>query len=275
MRKADGTRQIFDRKKIVSTCLRMGATEDVAEEVAKRVESRVYDGVGTGEILRMIFRFLGRYKPEARYHMDLRRSLGLLRSKPDFEVFVQVLLSENGYDVEPSRILRGRCVEHEVDAIAKRDGQTYIVEVKQHADYHTRTGLDVARIARAVLEDLVEGYQAGLSRLKVDRAMIVCNTKFSEHALQYTRCRDILHIGWSSPPGQDLQTMIRGRSVYPITYIRGLKSSTRDSLVSVGIVTLRQLADKRPEDLAREAGIDKTDSKRLTEMAEDILSSVK
>ncbi|MBS7623251.1 hypothetical protein KEJ39_06215 [Candidatus Bathyarchaeota archaeon] len=123
MRKADGTRQIFDRKKIVATCLRMGATDDVAEEVAKRVESRVYDGMETGEILRMIFRVLGRYKPEARYHIDLRRSLGLLRSKPDFEIFVQVLLSENGYDVEPNRILRGRCVEHEVDAIAKRDGR--------------------------------------------------------------------------------------------------------------------------------------------------------
>jgi len=44
VRKADGTRQLFDRERIASTCLRMGATEEMAEAVAKSIESRVYDG---------------------------------------------------------------------------------------------------------------------------------------------------------------------------------------------------------------------------------------
>jgi Holliday junction resolvase-like predicted endonuclease len=275
VRKADGTRQLFDREKIVATCLRMDATEDVAEAVADNIVSRVHDGTETREILEMIFRILGRYKPTIRYHIDLRRSLGLLRSKPDFEVFVQVLLSEHGYEITPNQILRGRCVEHEVDAIAKRNGLTYIVEVKQHADYHARTGLDVARITRAVLEDLVEGYEAGLNQLKVDHAMIVCNTRLSEHAKQYAGCRGILHIGWGSPPEHDLQTMIKERSAYPITYLKGLKNSTRDRLVSVGIVTLRQLADRRPDDLSREIGIKLVESQKLTETAESILASIK
>lgn len=247
----------------------------MAEAVAKSVESRVYNGVESREILGMIFRTLGRYKPAVRYHIDLRRALGLLRSKPDFEVFVQVLLSEHGYEVTPNRILRGRCVEHEVDAIARKDGQTYIVEVKQHSDYHTPTGLDVARIARAVLEDLVEGYETGLNQLKVDRAMIVCNTRFSEHAKQYARCRNILHIGWSSPPEHDLQTMIKERNVYPVAYLRGLKTLTRDRLASVGIVTLRQLVHKRPGELSREIGIKKADAQTLIEMADSILANIK
>jgi len=275
IRKADGTSQLFNREKVVATCLRMGATKETAEAVAKSVESRIYNGVESREILRMIFQTLGRYKPAVRHHIDLRRALGLLRSKPDFEVFVQVLLSEHGYEVTPNRILRGRCVEHEVDAIARKDGQTYIVEVKQHSDYHTPTGLDVARIARAVLEDLVEGYEAGLNQLKVDRAMIVCNTRFSEHAKQYARCRNILHIGWSSPPERDLQTMIKERNVYPVTYLRGLKILTRDRLASVGIVTLRQLVHKRPGELSREIGIKKADAQTLIEMADSILANIK
>lgn len=275
VRKADGTSQLFDREKIVATCLRMGATKETAEAVAKSVESHVYNGVESREILGMIFRTLGRYKPAVRYHIDLRRALGLLRSKPDFEVFVQVLLSEHGYEVTPNRILRGRCVEHEVDAIARKDGQTYIVEVKQHSDYHTLTGLDVARIARAVLEDLVEGYGVGLNQLKVDRAMIVCNTRFSEHAKQYATCRNILHIGWSSPPEHDLQTMIKERSVYPVTYLRGLKTLTRDRLASVGIVTLRQLVHKRPVELSRETGIKKADAAMLIERANGILMDMR
>jgi len=271
--KADGTKQSFDRAKVTGTCLRMGASVDLAETIAKSVESHIYGGVGTDEILRMIFTLLRRQKPTAKYHIDLRRALGLLRSKPDFEVFVQVLLSEEGYEVTPNRIVRGRCVEHEVDAIARKNEKTYIVEVKQHSDYHRPTGLDVARIARAVLEDLTEGYEAGLSDLKIDNAMIVCNTRFSEHAKQYAKCRGILHIGWSSPPEYDLETMIREKKAYPITYLRDLKTSTRDRLTSKGIVTLKQLVHQRPGALSREIGVKRGDIRILIERATAILGA--
>jgi len=271
--KADGTKQPFDRAKVIGTCLRMGASVDLAETIAKSVESHIYGGVGTDEILRMIFTLLRKQKPTVKYHIDLRRALGLLRSKPDFEVFVQVLLSEEGYEVTPNRIVRGRCVEHEVDAIARKNGQAYIVEVKQHSDYHRPTGLDVARIARAVLEDLTEGYEAGLSDLKVDSAMIVCNTRFSEHAKQYAKCRGILHIGWSSPPEYDLQTMIREKKAYPITYLRDLKSSTRDGLASRGIVILKQLIHQQSGALSREIGVGKSEIEMLIERATAILDA--
>jgi len=247
--KVDGTKQLFDREKVVRTCLRMGATREVAEAVAEKIETKVYDGIETRRILQMIFRELGRYKPEVKYQIDLRRALSLMEPKPDFERFVQILLGENGYEVTPNQIIRGRCVEHEVDAIARKDGETYIVEVKHHYNYHTPTGLDVSRIARAVLEDLIEGFELGLNTLKIDKAMIVCNTKLSEHAKRYAECRGIHHIGWNSPPDQDLRSMIERKRLYPITCLRGLKKDVREKLASAGIILLKELTKKKPEEL--------------------------
>ncbi len=255
MIKADGRKQLFDKEKIVRTCLRMGASRETAEKIAYAVEARAYDGIETKKILKMIFRLLSRYNPAIKHMIDLRKALSLINPKPDFERFVQILLSEHGYEVTPNQIIRGKCVEHEVDAVAKKNGKTYIVEVKHHFNYHTPTGLDVSRIARAVLEDVTEGFELGLNNLKIDAAMIVCNTKLSNHALRYAKCRGIHHIGWGSPPNCDLQKMIEEKKLYPVTYIKGLNKTVREKFSLAGIVLLKQLVTEKPGKLERQTGI--------------------
>ena len=255
--KADGTKQLFDREKVVRTCLRMGATREIAETIAEKIEMNIYDGIETKKILQMTFRQLSRYKPAVKHQVDLRKALSLMKPKPDFERFIQILLSENGYEVIPNQIIRGKCVEHEIDAIARKNGETYIVEVKHHFSYHALTGLDVSRIARAVFEDVTEGFKLGLNNLKIDKAMIVCNTKFSEHAKQYAECRGIQRIGWSSPPDNNLQTMIAEKKLYPVTYLKGLNTATMEKLAYAGIILLKQLTSKNPEELRRATGIPK------------------
>jgi hypothetical protein len=270
--KANGTKQLFDKEKIVRTCLRMGATKAVAESIAEEIETLMYDGIETKEILRMIFRQLRKRRPSVKHQIDLRKALSLLNPAPDFELFVQILLSEHGYTVNPNQIIRGRCVEHEIDAIAGKNGETFIVEVKHHFNYHTPTSLDVGRISRAVLEDVTEGFKLGLNDLKIDRAMIVCNTKLSEHAKRYAECRGIYHIGWSSPPNNDLQTMIEEKQLYPITNLRRLTHVTKKKLVSNGIILLKQLTEKNPKELRRQTGIPKKNLESIIRKSTDILS---
>ena len=270
--KADGTKQLFSKEKVMRTCLRMGATITVAESIADEIEARLYDGIETKKILQMIFKSLRRHKPVIRHQIDLRKALSLLKSAPDFERFVQILLSEHGYEVTPNQIIRGRCVEHEVDAIARKNGKTCIVEVKHHIKYHTPTSLDVTRIARAVFEDLTEGNELGLNSLKIDYVLIVCNTKLSEHAKRYADCRGIKHIGWSSPQNRDLQTMIEEKKLYPITFLKGLNVETRNKLTSKGILLLKQLIERHPAELTRQTGISREKLDSMLGNARAILS---
>lgn len=270
--KADGTRQMFDKTKIMRTCLRMGATLAVAELIAEEIETRIYDGVETKKILQMIFKRLRKHKPVIRHQIDLRKALSLLNPAPDFERFIQLLLSEHDYEVTPNQIVSGRCVEHEVDAVARKNGKTCIVEVKHHFKYHTPTSLDVSRISRAVFEDVTEGYELGLNNLKIDYALIVCNTKLSEQAKRYADCRGIRHIGWSSPSNRDLQTMIEEKKLYPITFLKGLNAETRNKLASNGIILLKQLTEKNPTELRRQTGISKEKLESILGKARTILS---
>ena len=253
--KADGTKQPFSLKKIIRTCIRMGATQADAKSIADEIETRIYDGISTKKILQMIFRKLKKYKPVIKYQIDLRRALSLINPAPDFEQFVRLLLNEHGYEVTPNQIIRGKCVEHEVDAIARKNGKTYLVEVKHHYKFHTPTSLDISRISRAVFEDVSEGYEHGLNNLKIDNAMIVCNTKLSEHAKRYAECRGIHHIGWSSPKNYDLQTMIEQKKLYPISYLKGLSAGSRNKLSSNGTLLLKQLIKKTSAELRRQTGL--------------------
>ena len=265
--KADGSRQLFDREKVVKTCLRMGANRRIAFEVADEVESRLYDGMSTRKVLQMIIGLLRKHKPTIRHFLDLKKGLSLMNSKPEFEKFVQILLAHHGFEVGPNQIIRGKCVGHEVDALASKDGITYFVEAKHHSNYHTPTGLDESRIARAVLEDVTEGFALGKSDLQIDRAMIVTNTRYSEHARRYGKCRNILQIGWSSPKTLGLQNMIAQKKLYPLSCIKGLKSETKMKLANSGIVLMKQLLEEKPSKLARETGISLEILKRIIEKA--------
>jgi len=253
--KADGSRQLFDKEKAARTCMKMGASRQVAYEVVEKVKSRLYDGISTQMIHRMILRYLRMYKPEVRNLFDLRKGISLMSPKPEFELFVQTLLMYNGFEVWPSQILRGKCVEHEVDAIAKKEGVTFFVEAKHHFSYHALTGLDESRIARAILEDVTEGNTIDRTGGKIDRAMIVTNTKYSDHAIQYGSCRNILQIGWSSPDKLGLQSMIEEKKLYPLSCLRGLRDEVRLKLVESGIVLISQLLSENLNVLAKKTGL--------------------
>jgi hypothetical protein len=270
--KYNGTKQAFNREKIIRTATRMGATRQAAEQIVDEIENKAYDGISTKKILQMLYIRLKRHKPTLKHQIDLRRALSLLNSAPDFEQYIQQLLREHGYQVTPNQIIQGKCVQHEVDAIATKNNKTCFVEVKHHIKYHTPTGLDIPRIARAVLEDITEGHQLGQNSHKIDYAMIVCNTKLSDYAKQYADCRKIRYIGWSSPKNHDLQTMIEPKKLYPITILKGLNTQTRNRLTSNQIITLKQLTQKALIELKHQTGIPKNKLEPILESARAILS---
>jgi hypothetical protein len=85
--------------------------------------------------------------------------------------------------------------------------------------------------------------------------MIVTNTKYSDHAIQYGSCRNILQIGWSSPENLGLQSMIEEKRLYPLCCLRGLGAEIRLKLVDSGIVLIGQLLDENLHELAVKTGL--------------------
>ena len=270
--KFDGRLQPFDRGKVARTCVRMGADSAFAAQVADRIEAEAYEGIPTKKIMQMIFAHLRRRMPEMKHRIDLRTAIAMLRPKPDFELFVAAILRAYGYKVKSNQFLQGRCIEHEIDAIAEDGKDVFYVEVKHHFNAHTYTGLDVFLQARAAFEDLTDGYKAGTHKTDFTKAMLVTNAKMSEHALRYADCRGIRYLSWEAPRGRSLGEVIDKNKLYPVTLIRGLDSGTQAKLGDAGIVMLRQLVEMPEAEILRAAHVQKQALRELRHAAAELLS---
>lgn len=269
--KFDGRKQPFSKEKIVRTCLRMHANLQQANDVANKIEKELYDEISTKEILQKIFKYLQEFKPEIKHQIDLREAIALLRPKPDFEQFVSLLLKEYGYRIEANQIIAGRCVEHEVDAIARKNNETILVEIKHHLQPHAYTGISVFLEVRAELEDLLEGYRWKKNNINFSKALVVCNTKISDHAKQYAICKGIEHIGWRFPEEKSLEQMIEEKRFYPITLLKDLDIQTQAKLGDNGIILLKQLIEISLNEIVKKTRIEKQTIEKLIKKAREIL----
>jgi hypothetical protein len=254
--KADGSKQQFDKQKIINTCLRLQATPEQAKSIADKIEARAYDGIPTKKILQMVFQYMKKYRPAIGYQIDLKQAIAMLRSKPDFEIFVAKLFEAMGYEVKTNLIIQGKCIEHEIDVIARKGNEIILIEVKHHVNHHTYSGLDVFLQLNSNLEDLRLGYESGKNNFKFTKAILICNTKVSDHARRYALCKGLEFIAWKFPQEKGLERLIEDYKLYPITFLKEIERDEAYKLADVGIVTIKQLLDDA-EKISRKSGISK------------------
>ena len=237
--KADGSRQPFDRSKVYRTCLKMGLPKEHIEAICRKLEERIYDGISTRDILRIIREEASILDSIYSWITDLRSSISRLRSKPDFEQYARLILESLGFQVAPNQLIQGECVEYELDGLVVRDNQVYILEVKHHVNSHEKVDLTVVLKVRAIIEDLLSGYEKKINQVKISGGYIVTNAKFTDHALRYAKCKGINLIGWGV--SEDIEKIIVENRLQPITIISDLDEEELWSLADKGIVTLKQL----------------------------------
>jgi Holliday junction resolvase-like predicted endonuclease len=270
--KTSGSKEEFRREKVENTCIRMGFSSKIARKVADKVESQIYDGIPTKEIMDMIFNFLSKYKAGMKHRIDLRSAITFLRPKPDFEEFVRIALKEDGYEtLAPSGFVKGKCIEHEIDGILKKDKEIIFLEVKHQANWNAFIPLDVVLETRAVLEDLIEGFKLGYHQTNFTKAMIVCNTKFSIFAIKYGMCAGILLKGWNVPLNEGLEYIIERAKLYPITILKDLDEKSKEVLCNAGILLLKQLITVDKKELSEKTEIDYKLLNEFSKKAEKIL----
>ena len=271
--KMDGTRAEFDKNRIVRTARRAGAPQDLARAVANEVELRVYDGMTTKEILSMVKELLRKHDPYLARIYTLKDAINSLN--PDlyeFEYYMASLFRIMGYDAirSPEPKPRGKCVEHEIDVVIKKDGVVGIVECKHHHKERTFTGLDVVMRQRARLEDLRDGYKARVKNsINPAECWVVTNTKFSEHAIRYARCRGIKLLSWNYPNGNSLADIVNRTRAFPLTIIN-VPLKYRAELLRLHVANTIEMA-RAKDTLLERAGMSSREIKIFKNRANKIM----
>ncbi len=252
--KVDGTKEPYNEEKIRDSATRVGVPNALQDEMLASIRDRLYDGIKTNEIFLMIKEFLhGSSSPYLAIKYNLKDALAQLGpSGYPFEQYIALLLTDVGYLTQTNQTIEGKCVPHEIDVLAQKDGVTYFVEAKFHKSPSQRTDVRVALYIKARYDDLKLTWSSGETR-----AWIITNTRFSTDAIKYAECNNLRLTSWGYPKGEGIMDLIEHTALHPITILEEMSNSDKLRLMSAGVVTCRQLLDPKNHSLVSKDFLDR------------------
>jgi hypothetical protein len=133
--KSSGEKADFSLSKLRNSLFRSGADKSTVDRVLNSVRDELYQGISTKEIYNRAFALLKKSKPIYASKYKLKKAIYELGPTGfPFEKFIGELMKYSGYEVKVGQILKGKCVSHEVDVIARKDEHRILAECKFHND---------------------------------------------------------------------------------------------------------------------------------------------
>jgi hypothetical protein len=244
--KAGGEVEIFSGDKLEESLRRAGAGVHTAERIRRTIEGSIGSQVGSKEIFTRAFAMLRQSTRAAAARYSLRRALFELGpTGHPFEDFVAQIFQSEGWNVEWRKTIPGKCVNHEVDVYATRNGEYLAAELKYHNDPSYKTDVKTALYVKARFDDIWSCDPATENHSRIDHGFLVTNTKFTSQAIQYSKCAGMQLLGWSYPHEGNLYDRIVASGLYPITALTLLRKAEKRLLIDKGIVTCEQLTKNR------------------------------
>lgn len=245
--KADGSSEVFDPERLVLSLRRSGAGEHSATRIAETITSTIMPGMSSKEIYTRAFTLLRREaRPVAARYALRRAMLELGPSGHPFEDFISHMYRAEGWKVETRKIMKGRCVSHEVDFYASHPGQnTFLAaELKYHNDPGYKTDLKVALYVKSRFDDIFN-CDPKARACPIDRGLLVTNTKFTTEAIAYAECCGVELLGWGYPVNNSLFMHMSRTKTYPITALTGLSRGEKKLLIDSRVVAVDEILSNR------------------------------
>ena len=248
IKKNNGESQLFDGNKLKQSLTKAGASVILADEIISKIEAELHDGMTTAEIYKKAFRFIHKKakKPAAKY--ALRRSLMTLGPTGfPFEKFLARIFETKGYKTMVGTMVRGRCVEHEIDVIAYNHDSVLVMEAKFHNTLDAKTDTKVALYVKARFDD-IKNEKIPLNNGEYrnpTQGILVTNTEFTDSAERYAGCENMGMISWDYPAEGNLYNLIEETRVHPVTVLVSMTTAQKNELINQGIICCDQLAGSR------------------------------
>ncbi len=270
--KNTGEKDLFDENKLISSLMRAGASPEEARIVSKEVKAKLYNGISTGKIYKIAYKILRNISKRSAGRFRLKKAvMDLGPSGYPFEKFVGRLFESMGYTVEVGRIIKGKCVTHEIDVIARNKTEQIMVECKFHSLKGQKSDVKVPLYIHSRFQDVKATWEKdeNLSGLKF-YGMVATNTRFSDDARQYAQCSGLRVLSWDYPKGNSLREWVDQSGFYPITALHSLKKKEKDRLLQENVVLCRELKDHKKN--LQEIGLSEGRIKQVINEAEHLIS---
>lgn len=248
--KASGRKEPFSEEKLRGSIRRAGVPRELEDQAASHIRRLLYEGIPTRKIYENILKFLGESSyPQGKARYSLKQAImDLGPSGYPFEKFLAEVFKVRGYSVLTGVVARGKCARHEIDIVAEKDKERFLVECKFHNRPGIKTDIKIALYVKARFDDVMmalEEKPAG--RLSFNQAWLATNTKFTSQATRYCECAGLRLLGWNYPQGDSLREWVEKSGLQPLTCLFSLSKSQKDRLLEQGIVLCRDLVKGKKE----------------------------
>ena len=157
--KSSGEKAKFSVDKLRASLSRSGADDKAVQEIIDTVRDELYQGISTKEIYNRAFGLLKNKKSIFASKYKLKKAIYELGPTGfPFERFIAALLKYSGYETSVGVILQGKCVSHEVDVLANKNGQKIVAECKFHSDQGNKCNVKVPLYIHSRYRDILAHY---------------------------------------------------------------------------------------------------------------------
>ena len=270
IKKYSGEYEAFDVNKLINSLRRSRADEDIIQDVARKVQEQIEEGMTTKKIYQLAFKMLKRKSRVSASKYKLKKALMELGPTGfPFEKLVGKLLAHEGFSTQVGVIVQGNCVQHEVDVIAQKGNKHYMIECKYHSDQGRFCNVKIPLYIHSRFLDVEKQWkhQKG-HEAKLHKGGVYTNTRFTTDAIQYGKCVGMLLSSWDYPRGNGLKDRIDKSGLHPLTALTTLTKAEKTKLLDEGIVLCKELHES-PK-LLEKIGIDKKRHKKVLEDSREL-----
>lgn len=236
--KASGEKTSFSKEKLKRSLKRSGATSKDVQKILDIVQDELYQGISTKEIYNRAYALLKKKKGHLASKYKLKKAIYELGPTGfPFERFIGAILDNSGYQTTVGQLLQGTCVEHEIDVLAHKNGETTVIECKFHGDQGLKCNVKVPLYINSRYQDVKEHWNANKKNGTIlNKGWVVTNTRFTEDALNYGNCAGLYLLSWDFPKGNGLKDRIDRLGLYPVTVSTLLTNREKQFLLSRDVV---------------------------------------
>lgn len=242
--KSNGHKEPFSEEKVIRSMRRVGVDQKLQDKALRHILDRLKPETPTSEIFHHISEFLDQNEQQIpSIRLNLKHAMFALGPTGyPFEKYIQRIFQNRGYAAETNLTLQGDCVTHEIDVMIEKDSTKEIIEAKFHNQKGVKTDIQVALYSHARFLDVSNKHS-------ISKVWIITNTKLSQDAIEYTRCKGINALAWNYPEKNNLQDAVEEPLLYPVTILDTLTDDEKRRLLENNIVLCSDLVKTPKEKL--------------------------
>lgn len=271
--KKNGTHELFDEEKVKKSFLNAGADTNTAVSTVNSIKNSLRNYIQTKDIYGQAVKQLAKKQPSVALKYTLKKAImDLGPTGYVFEKYMAKILKEYGFKTQVSCFVPGFCVDHEVDVVAEKDGEHYMIECKYHNDLDIGCDIKIALYVQGRFQDIKKSCEANLNNYNLKEGWLATNTKVTSEVIKYANCVKLRVIAWHYPKEQNLEYFIENKKLYPVSILQGLNNQQKIILFNQNTITIQDLLEYTPDSIARTIHISPVFAHRLFEQAEMLLS---